>query len=300
VSMAETLDLEAMAGRLVESGRFQVIRRFEPVARYHEHDGAATRVGLIIDTETTGLRAGDPIIQLAMAAFRYGPGCGRIFDVIGSWSWYEDPGRPIPPEVTKLTGIADADVAGKRIDDEAVARIAAGASLVIAHNAEFDRPRVEDRLPLFADKPWACTVDEVDWNAEGIASAKLEFLAYRLGFYYAAHRAEDDCLALLNVLAQPLPLTGRPALLALLEQARKRTARVWAIGSSFDVKDQLRERGYRWCDGSGGRVKSWYRDVTEADADAELDWLATEVGCDMARYRPLTAVTRHSERAFLL
>jgi DNA polymerase-3 subunit epsilon len=50
------------------------------------------------------------------------------------------PGRPIPPEVTALTGITDAAVRGRRIDDARVAALAASASLVVAHNAAFDRP----------------------------------------------------------------------------------------------------------------------------------------------------------------
>jgi hypothetical protein len=31
--------------------------------------------------------------------------------------WFEDPGVPIPPAISALTGISDADVAGQRIDE---------------------------------------------------------------------------------------------------------------------------------------------------------------------------------------
>ncbi|WP_207483352.1 3'-5' exonuclease [Arenibaculum pallidiluteum] len=293
-------DLEAAARRIEASGRYVVLRRFEPQRRYHEHDGCTTRTGLIIDTETTGLEAEDPIIQLALVEFRYGVECGRVFDVLGSWSWYEDPGRPIPPEVTRLTGITDAMVRGQRIDDDAVGAILSRASLVIAHNAGFDRPRAEERIPAFEDKPWACSHVEIPWSDEGIASTKLDYLAYRLGFFHAAHRAEDDCLALLHLLAQPLPESRRLALSALLERARRPTARVWALGSPYEHRALLKARGYRWCDGQRGRVKCWYRDVDEDEARAELDWLAREARCEAARSVTLTALTRHSERAFLL
>ncbi|WP_207486117.1 hypothetical protein [Arenibaculum pallidiluteum] len=80
-----------------------MLRRFVPRPRYHEHDGCARRVGLIVDTDGAG--GGDRIIQLAMVEFLDGVECGRIFEVLGSWSLYKDPGRRIPPEVTKLTGI---------------------------------------------------------------------------------------------------------------------------------------------------------------------------------------------------
>ncbi|WP_207485431.1 3'-5' exonuclease [Arenibaculum pallidiluteum] len=294
------VDLESAAALLEASDRYVVLRKFEPRPRYHEHDGCATRIGLVVDTETTGLSADDPIIQLAVVKFRYGVECGRVFEALGSWSWYEDPGRPIPPDVTKLTGITDDIVHGQRIDDGAVESILIDSSLVSAHNAAFDRPRLEERIPGFANKPWACSHAEIAWADEGVASTKLDYLAYRLGFFYAAHRAEDDCLALLHMLAQPLPETGHLALSALLEQARCRTARVWAIGSAFEHREMLKARGYRWCDGQRGRVKSWYRDVPEVEAEAELDWLATEAHCELGRFVSMSALTRHSERAFLL
>src|SRR5258706_1628265 len=45
---------------------------------------------------------------------------------------------------------------------------------------------------------------------------------------------------------------GASALAVLLDQARKKTIRVWAEQSPFDLKDVLKRRGYRWCDGSHG------------------------------------------------
>ena len=300
VAVAEAEDLAECARRLEASGEFVLLRRFRPVERYHEHDGCETRVGLVVDVETTGTEEDDPIIQFAMTKFRFGTSCGRVFEVMGSWSWYEDPGRPIPPEITQLTGITDEMVRGQRIDDVAVAEIAADAALCIAHNAGFDRPKVEDRLPQFESKHWACSLSELDWGGEGFASTKQEYLAYRLGFFYGAHRAEDDCLALLHILAQPLPRSGRLALAALLERARERTARVWALGSAFEYKDVLKRRGYRWSPGDRGRIKAWYRDMPASELEAELDWLATEVHCETARYVTMSAKTRHSERAFLI
>jgi hypothetical protein len=54
------------------------------------------------------------------------------------------------------------------------------------------------------------------------------------------------------------------ALAVLLEQARRRTMRVWAEQSPFELKDALKRRGYRWYDGSDGRPKSWYVDIDES------------------------------------
>src|SRR5499427_4995951 len=104
---------------------------------------------------------------------------GRIYKVLGSWEWLEDPGLSIPPEITKITGITDAMVAGHRIDDRAVADLLGRVVLVIAHNAHFDRRFLEKRLPAFTTKHWACSRADIDWKAEDVRSTALEFVAYR-------------------------------------------------------------------------------------------------------------------------
>lgn len=59
----------------------------------------------------------------------------------------------------------------------------------------------------------------------------------------------------------------RPALAVLLAQARKKTMRVWAEHSPFDLKDALKRRGYRWSARSDCRPRSWYVDVDESMLD---------------------------------
>ena len=41
--------------------------------------------------------------------------------------------------------------------------------------------------------------------------------------------------------------------------------RIWAEQSPFELKDELKKRGYRWSDGADGRPRSWYIDVDEAN-----------------------------------
>ena len=197
--------LERVAEALDSTGAYRVTRRFRLRQRYADRDGTPTLRALFVDAETTGLdTATDSIIQLAVVPFEYAPLDGRIFAVDPPWVRLEDPGRPIPPDVTALTGISDADVAGRRIDDAAVRTVAAGASLVIAHNAGFDRPLVERRLPWFRELPWACSCVEVPWARHGIASAKLDYLLYRhCQEFFDGHRADEDALAGVHALATP-------------------------------------------------------------------------------------------------
>ena len=35
-----------------------------------------------------------------------------VYKLLGSWEWFEDPGFPIPPEITSITGITNEMVAG--------------------------------------------------------------------------------------------------------------------------------------------------------------------------------------------
>jgi DNA polymerase-3 subunit epsilon len=262
---------------LTASGRYQVIERLEPRPHYHRPDGTPTKRALFVDVETTGLGDDDRIIQLAAVPFDFARD-GRIFGVGECRSWLEDPGIPIPEEITRLTGIAPADVAGRRIPDDTVRALLDETQLVIAHNARFDRPHLERRFPGFADKHWACSCDDVPWRAEGLESTKLGWLAYRMcRMFYEAHRADADCLMGIHLLASTLP-SGKPALAALLECARAKTARVWAVGSAIETKDVLRRRGYRWNgEPEDGRPKAWWRDVPEAALEAESQWLAAHV-----------------------
>jgi DNA polymerase-3 subunit epsilon len=78
-----------------------------------------------------------------------------------------EPGKPVPREITALTGIDDAMVAGQTLDPAEVASFAAPAALMIAHNASFDRRFLERFSDTFSIKPWACSMSQIDWADEG-------------------------------------------------------------------------------------------------------------------------------------
>src|SRR5260370_35421519 len=124
--------------------------------------------------------------SLASASSNTTDGLGGSTRVLGSWEWFEDPGLSIPPEITTITGVTDEMVAGHHIDERAVNDLLNRVVLVIAHNADFDRRFLEalaqplpgtgrfalralleharlptwrlwKRVPLFAEKHWACS-----------------------------------------------------------------------------------------------------------------------------------------------
>ncbi|HEV3309714.1 MAG TPA: 3'-5' exonuclease [Chloroflexota bacterium] len=294
--------LEQMARSLVESGDYRVTSRLEPQAEYHPADDIPKLVAAVVDVETTGTNPDrDKIIEFGVCLFEYDRQTGRIYKVLGSWEWLEDPGGPIPPEITTITGITDQMVAGHRIDDRAVNDLLNRVVLVTAHNADFDRRFLERRLPAFATKHWACTRFDINWKTEGVRSSALEFVAYSLGFFHDGHRAASDCRATLHALAQPLPGTGPLALQALLEQARLPTWRLWARDAAIEKKDVLKARGYSWSPGEFGRPGCWCRDVSDADKAAEAAWLRQNVmGSGQAVWAlRITARSRYSDRCWV-
>ena len=127
----------------------------------------------------------------------------------------------------------------------------------------------------------------------------MGYLLAGVGYFHEAHRAVEDCQALLEILARQLPETNTTALAVLLERARRTTFRIWAERSPFDLKDELKKRGYRWNDGNDGRPKAWYVDVSETQRDGELKFLRKSIyqrDVDLFT-QSVTAVNRFSVRA---
>jgi DNA polymerase-3 subunit epsilon len=276
-SPAATDDLERYARLLEASDEFRVLRRLAKRTPAPIPDGVATRRGLFVDVETTGLDpARHEIIELAMVPFLYGLD-GQIYAVEEPFRRLRQPSHPIPAEITALTGIDDAMVAGAAIDPLEVAAFAAEAVLIVAHNAAFDRRFLERFCDTFTTSAWACSMTQVDWVSEGHEGLKLSYLATSAGFFYDRHRATHDCLAALELLARPLTRSGRPALVELLERARIPTWRIWAENAPFDMKDELKGRGYRWNGDANGKPRAWYFDVVDAKREAELDFLKNEI-----------------------
>jgi DNA polymerase-3 subunit epsilon len=292
-------DDEGLARHLEATGNYKILRRLVPRIPTPAPADYTGRVGIILDFETTGLdHAKDEIIEVAMVRFQYSESDG-ITGVSDVFQSYNEPSVPIPALVVELTGITNELVAGHRIDTAALEAFVAEANIIIAHNASFDRKFAERLSPIFEHKHWACTQTEIEWRKHGFGGAKLGYVLADIGIFHNAHRAIDDCHALVEILAHPLPATARSVFAELLDCARRTTVRVWAQGSPFDLKDALKVRGYRWNDGTDGRPKSWFVDIDENMRDAELSYLKTEIyqrDVDI-ECRAMTALDRFSNRA---
>lgn len=269
-------DLVAMAEALEQSENYRVLRRLIPRA-LSGPPSDDSKIGILLDFETTGLNtARDEVIELGMIKFFYS-GSGEVTAVVDTFSSFNEPSESIPPEITALTGITDEMVRGQSIDTGAVSSFVSNAGIVIAHNANFDRKFAERGWPIFSEKCWGCSAQEIEWRKYGFDGSRLGYLLSGVGYFHEAHRAVDDCQALLEILACKLPTTDQTALAVLLERARQTTFRIWAEDSPFDLKDELKRRGYRWNDGSDSRPKAWFVDVGENRRDEELQFLRKRI-----------------------
>lgn len=157
----------------------------------------------IADVETTGLsNTSDEVIELGLVLFEFDRFTGEVYGVVEEYSGLRDPGRPIPAGATEAHGLTWDDVRGKVLDDAAVRRIFERSTMMIAHNARFDRGFLERLYPETRRLRWICSMDGVAWRDKGFPSKGLQELLRRHNIVAeSAHRALDDARNTLRLLA---------------------------------------------------------------------------------------------------
>lgn len=264
-------EAQAARQRQDQDADIRVLRRVEvPTGPTGRGDDAVAGIGIVIDVETTGTDFDtDVVIELAARRFAYDER-HVITRIDRLYSWQEDPKRPLSEEASRITGLVDDDLVGKRIDEAEASRIIGSADVRIAHNAAFDRPFVERRLPGIVDLPWACSIQDIGWTEFGFESAKLGWILTQCGFFHEAHRAAADVDATIQILQHEI-VPETTALDMLMTRACASSWIVRAFGAAFDVKEVLRARRYRW----NPVQKVWWKEVR--DRVAEEAWLAENV-----------------------
>ena len=231
-------------------------------------DGEKLYSIVFLDTETTGMTPGvNKVIELGMVKATFSLQRKVIISVDSYYDEFEDPKETIPDEIVKLTGITNEMVEGHSFDDEMVSRFLSGRPLLVAHNASFDRPFFEKRFKSLANLSWACSLKEVPWTQLGFPGSKLEYLSNCIGYFYDAHRAYVDCLALLWVLYKT-----PEAFEMLVKSALTPSCKMVLHGNTFAIKDILKEKQFRF-DGSN---KTWGRFVKTVEEAQNLKKVLTD------------------------
>lgn len=248
---------------------------------------------VVLDFETTGLdHKTAEIIEIGMVKVAYSRKDETILGSVDTFQSFEESKGEISELITSITGITADDVRGHVINSADVVAFLEGIDFIVCHNTAFDKPFFVKRFAAnteLAELSWGCTAQGIKWSDFGIGSAKLEFILFKSGYFYEAHRASDDCFAVVaGIQANP------GAMAQLLSSIRARTVTVRAVGAPFDVKDSLKGRGYSWCGEHDTHGKHWFRSVSDAAITEEMDFLNQLYadGAKRAVYETLTAVTR--------
>ena len=150
----------------------------------------------VVDVETTGMHAAgdDRITEIAVVVVQ-GSRREVVFDSL------VNPGRPIPPRITELTGISEAMVRTAPTFAEIAEPLltALAGRVFVAHNARFDwgfvSAEVRRARDLVLDGPRLCTVRLARRLYRGERSYGLTALAGRFGLEFPArHRAAGDAI----------------------------------------------------------------------------------------------------------
>jgi DNA polymerase-3 subunit epsilon len=166
----------------------------------------------VVDVETTGMRAAgeDRITEVAVVLVHGGRRELVLERLV-------NPGRPIPPMISTITGITDAMVAGAPTFDELADELLGvlAGRVFVAHNARFDWAFLDASLRrvrgLGLGGPRLCTVRLARRLLPGVGSCGLDNLTHVLGFENdARHRAGGDALVTAQLLERLL-LLGRGA-----------------------------------------------------------------------------------------
>ncbi|PCJ51112.1 MAG: DNA polymerase III subunit epsilon [Gammaproteobacteria bacterium] len=285
---------------LEATGQYKVLARVPETLNSGKTATGKIFKAAVIDLETTGL---DPkteeIIEIGLLIVSFTNEEGFI-EVEFSDNQLQQPSRPITEEITNITGITNEDVEGRAINWQQLEDELTSVDLIICHNAYFDRNFMELQSPdhfsrLIKSKAFGCSSRGINWAALGFEGAKLEYLNLKMGFFYEGHRALVDCWATLNLFIQ------KPVAFDELKiSVREKEAMICAVNAPFEKKDLLKQRGYRWSDGSGSLPKSWWVTVREELQQQELDYLKQDIYGGREVTLPsmiITARKRYSYRA---
>jgi DNA polymerase III epsilon subunit-like protein len=167
-----------------------------------------------------------------------------------------------------VTGLTDADLQGQNFDADAIRATLWLCDILVPHDARFDRAFLARRFPDLVERPWGCTVNDMDWQAHGLGGRSLAHLLYEAGHFYDAHRAGPDCWALACLLASRAE-DGRTCAAHLIDAVRhSSTARTLPCAQVTEIIDPAWE--YEVADRSAAPIKPRLRTRSCLGHDLEL------------------------------
>tara|TARA_B110000003_G_scaffold8061_1_gene8304 strand:- start:999 stop:1913 length:915 start_codon:yes stop_codon:yes gene_type:complete len=292
-------ELKEIVNTNVNQSDWKLIRKLNLPKQYNEPSTGEIKKGVVLDVEATGLSIGhDDVIQLALLPFEYEVPSGKILSIKKeeAFDGLREPRIPISTEASLITGITNEMVINKKIESKDVENIINNTDLIIAHNASYDRPMVEQHWNCFKNVSWACTFKSIDWLQEGFSSAKLELLGVNFGWFYEGHDAFNDCEACLALLSETLPNRDSTVFSAVREYASNPTFLIKAIDAPYNKRNILRRKGYKWRPADQLNGKVWWTETK--NYEEEVKWLHEEIYNRKINIpiKQISALNRYSDR----
>lgn len=161
------------------------------------------KMGLVIDTETTGLNpARDEIIEIGMVLFSFSERDGSVLDIIDTYESLRQPNCLITHQARAVHGITDEELYGKKLDLSKIDSLCTNSDLIISHNARFDYNFFAQIYPQASRSKWYCSMSGIPWYLKGAHSRCLSELCILYGISVrSAHRALSDAQMTLDLLS---------------------------------------------------------------------------------------------------
>ena len=216
---------------------------------------AIPEVLLVIDTETTGL---DPshgqCIEVGAVLFHVASR-SLLAQVSFLLPASRNPAQHVNGIAAEVTQLPQPWQAGLSCFEAMLDQ----ADAVLAHNVAFDRQWFGiGPLPAI-EKPWICSMADIQWPAERhlrpTPSVRDLALAYGVPVW-AAHRALTDCIYLVQVFERCVDLEE---LLAAAQEPRQ----LFRAKLSYAERHRAKEAGFRWNDPVAG---AWSRRLSDREA----------------------------------
>ncbi|MBP5726270.1 MAG: PHP domain-containing protein, partial [Clostridia bacterium] len=190
---------------------------------------------VVLDFESTGLNTGKArIIEIGAVKLEGGT-------VIDSFEMLVDPGEPLSPEITNITGINEVMLQGQPKAEEALPKLMdfIGDLPIAAHNAHFDASLLKaelKRLGRSLDVPVMDTLSYARKLYPDLKSFRLGALCKQLGVSLKnAHRAVHDATATAHCLQRMFEDAREKYPEAVSEKELNATLTGGAIGESWHI-----------------------------------------------------------------
>ena len=117
-------------------------------------------------------------------------------------------------------------------------------------------------------------------------------MVFCYNFFHEAHRARADVDMLIVILNSKDPKNKEYNLSYLLNEARRESWIIYAVGLAYEKRYNVKSKGYRWNNGEIIKPSCWWKETKNKDLEIEF---LNSLGCSNPKIKRLTAKDRYRE-----